>query len=69
MLEKYNLDKATTNKVTELDKQYKSKYNTTLIKVIKKKLFPTNNGENKRKLTLEIKKDIEYQMKETSVER
>ena len=69
MLEKYYLDKATTNKVTELDKQYKSKYNTTFTKVIKKKLFPTSKGENKRKLALEIKKDIEYQMKETSVER
>ena len=69
MLEKYNLDKATTNKVTELDKQYKSKYNTTFTKVIKKKLFPTNKRENKRKLALEIKKDIEYQVKEPSVER
>ena len=69
MLEKYNLDKTTTNKVTELDKQYKSKYNTTFTKVIKKKLFPTNKGENKRKLALEIKKDIEYQMEETPVER
>ena len=52
MLEKYNLDNATTNKVTELDKQYRSKYNTTFTKVIKKKLFPTNKGENKRKLAL-----------------
>ena len=69
MLEKYNLDKTTTNKVTELDKQYKSKYNTTFTKVIKKKLFPTNKCQNKRKLALEIKKDFEYQMKETSVER
>ena len=69
MLEKYNLDNATTNTVTERDKQYRSKYNTTFTKVIKKKLFPTNDSENKRKLALEIKKDIEYQMEETSVER
>ena len=56
-------------KVAKLDKQYKSKYNTTFTKVIKKKLFPTNKGENKRKLALEIKKDIEYQMEEAPVER
>ena len=69
MLEKNNLDNATTNNVLELDKQYRSKYNTTFTKVIKKKLFPTNKGENKSKLGLEIKKDIEYQMEETSIER
>ena len=68
MLEKYNLDNATTNKVIELDKQYKSKYNTTFTTAIKKNLFPTNKGENKVKLALEIKKDIEYQMEEISAE-
>ena len=36
-LEKQNLDNATTNKIAELDKQYKSKYNTKFTKVIKKK--------------------------------
>ena len=69
ILEKYNLDNITTNKVAELDKQYKSKYNTTFTKVIKKKLFPSNKGENKRKLVLKIIKNIEYQMEETSAER
>ena len=37
MLQKCNLDNATTNKIAELDKQYKSKYNTKFMKVIKKK--------------------------------
>ena len=69
MLEKYNLDNTTTNKVAELDKQYKSKYNTAFTKVIKKKLFSSNKGENKRKLALKIIKNIEYQMEETSAER
>ena len=69
MLEKYNLDNATTNTIAELDKQYKSKYNTAFTKVIKKTLFPTNKGENKRKLALAIKNDVESQMEETSVER
>ena len=70
MLEKYNLNNPATNKVAELDKQYKSKYNTTFTKVIKKKLFPTKKGENKKKLALEMNKDIiEYQMEETSIER
>ena len=46
-------------KITELDKQYKSKYNTTFTKVIKKKLFSTNKGENKRKLVLTIKNGID----------
>ena len=69
MLEKYNLDNATTNKIAEPDKQYKSKYNTTFTKVIKKKLFPTNKGENKRRLALAIKNDIGSQMEDTSVER
>ena len=69
MLDKYNLDNATTKKVAELEKQYKSKYNTAFTKVIKKKLFPTNKGKNKRKLALKIKRDIEYQMEESSVER
>ena len=68
MLEKYNLGKTTTNKVTELDKQYKSKYNTTFTKVIKKKLFPSNKSKNKRKLALAIK-NIESQMEEISVGR
>ena len=69
MLDKYNLDNATTKKVAELEKQYKSKFNTAFTKVIKEKLFPTNKGKNKRKLALKIKRDIEYQMEESSVER
>ena len=69
MLQINNLENATTNKIAELDKQYKSKYNTTFTKVIKRKLLPTNKGENKRKLTLAIKKDIEAQIEETSIER
>ena len=37
MLEKSSLDNATTNKIAEPNKSYKSKYNTTLTKVIKEK--------------------------------
>ena len=69
MLRKIQLRQRNYYKVAELDKQYKSKYNTTFTKVIKKKLFPSNKGENKRKLVLKIIKNIEYQMEETSAER
>ena len=44
LLEKYNLHNTTSNKIAELDKQYKSKYSATFAKVIKKKLLPTNKG-------------------------
>ena len=50
--EKYNLDNANANKIAELEKHYQSKYNTTFTKVIRKKLFPINKGENKKKLAL-----------------
>ena len=46
MLEKYNLYNSTTSNIAELNKQCKSKYNTTFEKVIKKKLFQTNKGRN-----------------------
>ena len=36
LLEKYNLDNATTNKIAKLDGHYKSKYNTAFTKIIKK---------------------------------
>ena len=52
MWEKYNLDNANANKIAELEKHYQSKYNTTFTKVIRKKLFPINKGENKKKLAL-----------------
>ena len=46
MLEKHNLDNSTTNNIAELNKQCKSKYNTTFAKVIKQKLFQTNKDGN-----------------------
>ena len=48
MLEKYNLDNATTNKIAELDKKCKSKYNTTFTKVVKRKLLQVTKTKTKQ---------------------
>ena len=68
MLEKQNIENITKQNPKNLSQEYRAKYDIFFSEV-KKVLFPNAKKMDKAKFALSIKRNMENQLKETSLER
>ena len=69
MLKKQNIQNIAKQNVKSLNQEYRAKYETSFSSEVKKILFPNAEKMDKAKFALSIKRDMENQLKETSLER
>ena len=69
MLEKQNIHNITKQNLKNLSQEYGAKYDTSFYSEVKKVLFPNAEKMDKATFALSIKRNMENQLKETSLER
>ena len=69
MLEKQNIQNITKQNLKNLNQEYRAKYDTSFSREVKKLSFQMLKKWIKLNFPLSIKRDIENQLKETSLER
>ena len=69
MLEKQNIQNITKQNLKNLNLEYTAKYDASFSSEVKKILFPNAQKMDKAKFALSIKRGMENQLKETSLER
>ena len=69
MLQKQNIQNITKQNLKNLNPEYRAKYDTSFSSEVKKVLFPNAEKMDKAKFALSIKRNMENQLKETSLER
>ena len=69
MLEKQNIQNITKQNLKNLNQGYRAKYDTSFSREVKKLSFQMLKKWIKLNFLLSIKRDIENQLKETSLER
>ena len=69
MLEKENTQNIAKQNLKNLSQEYRAKYDTSFSYEVKKVLFPNAEKMDKAKFALSIKRNMENQLKETSLER
>ena len=69
ILEQQNMQNITKQNLKNLNQEYRAKYDTSFSSEVKKVLFPNAEKMDKAKFALSIKRDMENQLKETSLER